>query len=274
VPRLRRGHWRLTPNVGQQLGIMNNRIIVTYLVVLHILLGIVLLKSDFLQYAQDYIGISTPQSEYPRFFPQKLRAHSRRDSNVPKQAVIFIGDSHVQELDVASIVKPSVNYGIRGDTTVGVLQRIPIYRSLKNASTVVIAIGINDMGRRSNDEIIFNLQAIDAQIPKNVPVVISAVLPVDEESRENWQGINSRITKLNLEILDWIKISTNHYFVDVGPQLIDEKGNLADKFHINDGLHLNSRGGAIWVQQLKEAIHIAQQAAAPYGAQSAPPGEP
>lgn len=239
------------------------------------LLGIVLLKSDFIQYAHDYIGISTPQSENPRFFPQKLRAHSRLDSNVPKHAVIFIGDSHVQELDVASIVKPSVNYGIRSDTTVGVLQRIPIYRSLKNASAVVIAIGINDMGLRSNDEIFFNLQAIDAQIPKNVPVVISAVLPVDEESSDKWQGINhNRITTLNLELKDWIENSTNHYFVDVGSQLIDEKGNLADKFHIGDGLHLNSRGGAIWVQQLKDAIHIAQQAAAPYGAQSAPPGEP
>jgi lysophospholipase L1-like esterase len=152
------------------------------------------------------------------------------------------------------------NYGIGSDTTFGVLQRLPAYKSIERASAVVIAIGVNDMKYRSNEDILHNYSVITDQIPKNIPVIFSAILPLDEEVREEWQGRNqNRIKRLNFKLEELTKISTNLFFVNAGQLLVDAKGNLADKFHDGDGIHLNSQGNAIWIQQLQKAIKNAQQ---------------
>lgn len=238
---------------------MKKLIIVAYIIAIHLFLGVVLLKSDFIHRIGHRLGIDTSQNEITGFSQQMLPFHSRMDGNVPNQSVIFIGDSITQGLCVAAVVNPSVNYGIGNDTTVGVLQRLPIYRSVEKASTIVIAIGINDMRFRSNEEILENFKAIADKFPNNVPLVFSALLPIDEDARDGWQGINNRrIREFNLKLKAWIDISANRFFVDAGPQLIDKNGNLEDEYYVNDGMHLNSRGNAIWIQKLREAIRNTQ----------------
>ena len=182
------------------------------------------------------------------------------DGNVPDNAVIFIGDSITQGLCVSAIATPSVNYGIGSDTTVGVIRRIPFYKSIERASVVVLAVGINDMKHRSNKEILKNYRTIVDLIPKRTPVIFSAVLPLDMKAREKWQGRSQdRIERLNssIEILSINK--NNLYFVDAGPLLMDGNGNLSDVYHNGDGVHLNSKGYSIWNNVLRTGIKKAQQ---------------
>ncbi len=68
----------------------------------------------------------------------------------PDKSVVFVGDSLTQSLYVDAVARPSVNYGIGGDTTVGVLGRLPEYRSILCASAVVMAIGVVYMKFRDN----------------------------------------------------------------------------------------------------------------------------
>jgi hypothetical protein len=138
---------------------MKRRIILVYVIAIHMLFGIVLIKSDFIQRVETKLGFVKPKIEITEHFHRMLRYHSRMDGNVPKQSVIFIGDSITQGLAVTAVINPSVNYGIGSDTTVGVLNRLPVYKSIEKASTVVIAIGVNDMEYRSNEEILRNLKA-------------------------------------------------------------------------------------------------------------------
>jgi lysophospholipase L1-like esterase len=153
-----------------------------------------------------------------------------------------------------------VNYGIGSDTTLGVLKRLPDYRSIDRASVVLLAIGINDMKRRSNDEILENYRLIIEKIPKTTPIVFSAVLPLDEESREERQGRNQdRIKLLNSSIQKLANTSSRVFFVDAGSLLVDASGNLADKFHDGDGVHLNSKGNEIWINALRDGIQRAQR---------------
>ena len=240
---------------------MKKRISVTYLIGVHILLAIVLLKNDFINKVQSELGIWQAGSphEITQHFHRMLRYHRRMDGNVPDGAVIFIGDSLTQGLCVSAIKSPSVNYGIGSDTTVGVLQRLPNYKSIERASAVVLAIGINDMKRRSNDEILENYRAIIEHLPKTTPVIFSAVLPLDEETRDEWQGRNQdRIKTLNSDLKHLVLARDNVFFVDAGPLLLDEAGNLADIYHDGDGVHLNSQGNAIWIDALRNGIEIAQ----------------
>jgi lysophospholipase L1-like esterase len=244
---------------------MKKRIVIAYVIGIHILLAIVLLKSDFIDRVQSRLGIqSIPlPPEITEHFHRMLRYHKRMDGNVPDGAVIFIGDSITQGLCVSGIASPSVNYGIGSDTTVGVLQRLPYYKSIERASAVVIAIGINDMRRRSNNDILENYRSIIELIPKTTPVVLSAVLPLDEEARAKCQGLNlDRIKSLNSRIEHLTSGSENLFFVDSGPLLVDESGNLADMYHDGDGVHLNSKGNAIWIDILRKGLQKAQQSAA------------
>ena len=242
---------------------MKKRLTITYILCIHLILGFVLFKSDFIQRVESKILFG--QYTKPKFtehFNAMLDYHSRMDGNMPDGAVVFIGDSHIQGLCVSAIVPSSVNYGIGGDTTAGVLQRLPNYKSIGRASAVVIAIGINDMKFRSNEEILHNYSAIAGQIPENIPVIFSAVLPIDEEARDDWQGRNQdRIRSLNSELENLTREYENYFFVDGGALLTDAQGNLADEFHDGDGLHLNSKGNAIWIQQLQMIIAISQQSA-------------
>ena len=102
------------------------------------------------------------------------------DPNVPSGSAIFIGDSITQGLCVSAVFTPSVNYGIGSDTTLGVLKRIPKYQSLNRASMVILEVGVNDLKRRKDEEILSNYSSILKLLPSHLSVIISGILPVNE----------------------------------------------------------------------------------------------
>lgn len=238
---------------------MKRRIIWGYVIIVHLLLGYVLLKSAFVQHVREHIGIAAPQAGVTEYYRQMLTIHSRMDGNVPDRSVIFIGDSCIQGLAVSAVANPSVNYGIGYDTTEGVLRRIPVYESIGRARAVVIAVGGNDMKLRSDEEILANMNAIFHRMSPVTPVIVSAILPRDEEVKGVPQGVNSRIRDLNSKLKGLSKESGNISFVDPSPMLVDGKGSLGDEFHAGDGVHLNSRGYSVWIKLLAQAIdHIGE----------------
>lgn len=118
-----------------------------YLLTVHALLIIVLLKSDFIDLVQNKLETcnhSVQSSELTPHYHRMLEYHKRMDGNVLTGSVIFFGDSITQGLCVSAVASHSVNYGIGSDTTFGVLERLKYYRSINRADVVVISIGVND----------------------------------------------------------------------------------------------------------------------------------
>lgn len=230
-----------------------------YVVGIHFVLGVVLIKSDFIPRAKAKLGFPADKIEITEHFHRMHTFHSRMDSNLPNQSVIFIGASNIQGLAVSAVTSPSVNYGIGGDTTAGVLKRLPTYKSINNAKAVVINIGGNDLKFRTDEVILSNIQSIAEHIPHKIPIIFCSIFPIDEDVRTSSRGrTNKRIKKLNSKIKFWTEKYDNIHYLDTGQTLIDANGNLADEFHIGDGLHLNSQGYDVWIQQLKVAINNAQ----------------
>lgn len=204
----------------------------------------------------DSLDLPEPQEgEFTEHYARMMRYHSRIDGNLPDRSVIFIGDSITQGLAVSAVATPCVNYGIGADTTVGVLHRISEYHSIQRSRAVVIAIGINDMRRRSDQEILAHIQRMPTLIPESVPVLFSAILPLDESYREQWVGWNeNRIEPLNDAIREWATHHDGIHFIDAGPDLVNADGNLAAAYHIGDGIHLSSEGNAVWIRNLRSAL--------------------
>jgi lysophospholipase L1-like esterase len=193
------------------------------------------------------------QPELSDYFHRLVRYHSRMDGNVPDGAVVFIGDSITQGLCVSAVAPLSVNYGIGSDTTVGVLNRLSTYQSVNRASVIVIEVGVNDLARRSDEEILRNYQAIADRLPAGKPVIFNAVMPLDEEVHP-WKGYNSRIKALNAGLKALCDKSARLHYVDIGPLLVDGKGNFADELHDGDGVHPNAKSNALWIAELRKKI--------------------
>jgi len=227
-----------------------------YIVSLHLVLVGVLWKSDFLDRLRLHFLGTLGGPEITDHYRRMLQLHSRSVDAVPTNSVIFIGDSLTQGLSVAAAHPLGVNYGISGDTTIGVLKRLPTYfPALRRAEGIVIAIGVNDFEYRSADAAIQNYIQIFDQLPQDCPVFISAILPIDLSlsgkfgGRKEWiQRFNAELKRLSEE-RDWVTFIDSSEVLDT-----DCDGNLDSVFHVGDGLHLNSAGNKVWAKKFSEVI--------------------
>lgn len=240
-----------------------NKIAACYLLGIHLFIGLMLLKSDFIGLVVSrFTDVVEGPPEITGFFERVVQYHARMDGNVPDGSVVFIGDSLTQGLCVTAVAPMSINYGIGGDTTVGVLQRLPNYHSLKRAGAIVVTIGNNDLAFRTNREIMRNYSAIIARLPRDIPVIFSPPIPYDEKADTQWSGRNQRVRALSKDLEILTRKSGNLHFVDVGPLLVDAEGNLADRYHDGDGTHLNAKGNEVWITLLRKTVEQAEYEAA------------
>jgi len=225
-----------------------------YLVALHVIVGVAVVKTDIIQRVQVKLGFEVMRPELTPHYEAMLAFHRRVDANLPAGSVLFIGDSLVQGLTVGAIHSQSVNFGIGQDTTLGVLNRIPHYRSIAKSKLIVLAVGVNDLKRRSDDEIIENYGKIVALIPHNIPILFSGIFPVDEV-KSNLIGYNARINRINRGLNKLCADSPRLYYFSMSDFIQDSHGELDDDYHIGDGMHLNSLANAAWISRLKALIN-------------------
>lgn len=201
---------------------------------------------------------AAPPTELTEVYYARVGHHALSLEQVPPRPLVLIGDSITQGLEAQHLDPNAVNYGINGDTTLGVRQRLSLYRPvLKQARAVVLAIGINDLRFRSNQELLTNYSAILASLPP-VPVLVSGILPVAEGARgsvDGLRGYNQRIQAVNQALKQELAGQARRHFVDHSASLDrDGDGQLDRQFHCGDGLHLNARGYDRWVQNLRQHL--------------------
>lgn len=201
---------------------------------------------------------SAPPEELTETYYGRVGRHALSLGQVSPRPLVLIGDSITQGLEAQRLDPNAVNYGINGDTTLGVRQRLSLYSPvLKQARAVVLAIGINDLRFRSNQELLTNYWAILATLPP-VPVLVSGILPVAEGAMGRvycLRGYNQRIQAVNQALKQGLAAQTGRRFVDHSASLgRDGDGQLDRQFHCGDGLHLNARGYDRWIQNLRQHL--------------------
>ncbi|THB63392.1 MAG: hypothetical protein D6B27_12370 [Gammaproteobacteria bacterium] len=155
--------------------------------------------------------------------------------------IFFIGDSIIQGLDNKTIHQNSENYGIGGDTTFGMLSRLPTIPNIFNADTALISIGINDFWFGSPSDIIFDTyDDIINFFPKSTKVLVNSIIPVDNKIPSLPK--NSLIDSTNKQIHELCSSFDNCKFCDSNSALKDNKNDLQQQFHIGDGVHLSNKG--------------------------------
>lgn len=200
------------------------------------------------------VSAQNADSDITAHYTRMMVYHRYMDGSVPDGAVLFIGDSITQGLCVAAVCDKAVNYGIGSDTTLGVLERLKDYSSMERAAAVVVAIGVNDLGKRDNEAILANYKKIIEAVPSDTPLLFSAVLPLDERVKQVKEDRNIRIRALNESLAALCADNPRVHVVECTPLLADGTGNLNPAYHVGDGVHLNTEGYARWITVLREKL--------------------
>lgn len=224
--------------------------LIAYLLLLHLLLGI-LLSGRGRRFVP---ALQSRDQELKRehFRSQMLTFHRRIDEMAEPGSVLFIGASGIQGMDVDQICEGALNFGIGGDTTEGVLQRLPTYFSLKSARAVVLSIGFNDLGISSDAEIIAHYQKILEAIPEHMPLLVCSLVEVNEEIVG--PGINKRVNRLNPILANLCVRRERTKFLDLNMALLVKFKSSHACYLESDGCHLNPEGRQTWVENVRNLL--------------------
>lgn len=181
----------------------------------------------------------------------------------------FIGDSITQgwETKGSSVwheyydKRKVINMGVSGDRTEHVLWRFQQGQldGIK-AKAAVVMIGTNNSNKRkdgteeySESDILEGVTAIVNEIRKRQPetkIILMAIFP----RSKTFSTQRGRILQVN-EALARLDNGKNIFYLDIGPQLIENDGSIAESM-MKDYLHPGEAGYRIWAkavdQKLKE----------------------
>lgn len=172
---------------------------------------------------------------------------SRRMQQVSGGATVFIGDSNTDGLATSQIATRSENLGIDGDSTRGVLKRLPLYRLGNN--TYIVAIGSNDCLSGESDGFAERYSNILDLLPDSSPVVASSIPPVKLSASSRTRRCGSLIVEMNQSIKSACEKRANCRFVNMTPLFAQ-----SEEITVADGVHLSPKGYEIWSKALRDTI--------------------
>jgi len=175
------------------------------------------------------------------------------DSAAPEGAVVLLGDSIFEGLDATAVVSGALNFGIAGDTSHTLLNRVGRYTSLAKAHVIFIEVGINDLVlHRTREDVAVNCRRILAALPKQPRLYLIGILPIDETAFAaaiGNQTTNTEIAQLNAAVGDLCRQRGNCILLQPFGA-----GDLPPQYHEGDGLHLSEAGYAVLTAAMRAAL--------------------
>jgi len=192
------------------------------------------------------------------YYQQKIIVFALAKAEYGK--VVFVGDSITDAWSTTGLLPGNVlNYGIAGDTSTGVLNRIEQIVNAK-PTKVLINIGINDLSFK-NLSVVNNYKNIVDRLIQVLPpqnIICCAVRPVNYllPTAKSIYSDNISIRALNQSILDICNstgctFEPQTYTVHVTPFVPDE---IMIVGHTSDGIHLSPLGYQMEYEVIKKYL--------------------
>ncbi|RPE83290.1 MULTISPECIES: GDSL-type esterase/lipase family protein [unclassified Curtobacterium] len=167
-----------------------------------------------------------------------------------RSPVLFLGDSITAQGSWDSWLpdEQTLNQGISGDTTDGVLARLDAVVA-EQPEVIVLLIGTNDFGnhRASAEHVVRNVETILITLRRELPgvrLLLVSVLPRQAEYTAKIEEANRHLRQF---------VATCHaQYLDAWPALADGD-HLGDRF-TDDGLHLTDEGYRAYLGELVPAL--------------------
>ncbi len=170
-------------------------------------------------------------------------------SSVPKNGILFLGDSITEEFPLGTYFpdSPIINRGIGGDSIDGVIARLELSAIQPRPAKLFLMIGINDIGADQSvaymrQKYIELFSLIQSGLPQT-QFYVQSLLPCTEE----WsKSMTDQVREIN-QFLQKICREKSIPFIDLYARFIDPKNYLNEGLS-RDGLHINTNGYNLWAQ--------------------------
>jgi lysophospholipase L1-like esterase len=180
----------------------------------------------------------------------------------PKQAILFVGSSSFRMWSNMQEMLPEytvINRGFGGSNLLDLKYYLHDIVFPYEPKQIIIYSGENDIAsdtvgaqevlQRFDD--VFKL--IRAEMPE-VPIVYVSIKP--SPSRERYMPVMRESNEL---IKTYLKDQPNTTYVDVYKPMLQKNGKPRTDIFIQDNLHMNEKGYAIWVKALKPHLAKSKQ---------------
>ena len=191
-------------------------------------------------------------------FEEEIDEFRRSDSvSFPKKgSILFVGSSSFRlwktlETDFAKY--SVINRGFGGSSLPDVIRYADQIIFPYEPKQVVIYCGENDIaGGASADDVFSRFKTLFTLIREKLPKTnITFVSMKPSPSRYKFFG---EIRKGNNLIRDFLKSQKNTAYVDVFTPMLRKDGRPDESLFVEDMLHMNGKGYAIWVKALKPSL--------------------
>jgi lysophospholipase L1-like esterase len=174
--------------------------------------------------------------------------------------LILLGDSMMAYFPTKAfdLEDQLLNFGIPGDTSIGVLKRVHQVIKL-NPKYVILNIGLNDfvLTDLSIEESLKNILEIRHQILEGCPdtlVYVTSLTPINQKDFKDQTYLLNRDKEDAVKLNQLLKSKIDErFFINIYDELIDDQGDLNIDF-TRDGIHLNQRGYKIYLRMIKNIL--------------------
>lgn len=199
----------------------------------------------FFKFKQDHAGLYQHRKNQFELLPPK------------PGALVFLGDSQIQEAEWAELLGdslPVLNRGIAGDHLEGLQNRLSTVMAT-HPRKIFLEIGINDLlfGKKI-PEIAASYEKTVELIQQSDPstqIIVHSILPVNNSIK--YLGIDNATIRAANVALAQMAARKGLPFVDLYGALSDEQGNL-NAVYTEDGLHLNGKAYLIWKTSIEQFL--------------------
>ena len=174
--------------------------------------------------------------------------HYYKNSQIKQRRNFALGDSLIQAIDEDGLYSNVTNWGVGHSTSHDLHKKVSNLSSLKNADTIFILIGINDIHRGIPiPTVIENIKQIVDELRLSKKIVLVSLLPVGIDRKTSVQ-IMAKIKNLNSAIKNLSASHKNAKYLDAHCLFTNRKGFLNSTFDRGDGLHLNAVGNKLLLE--------------------------
>jgi lysophospholipase L1-like esterase len=192
-----------------------------------------------------------PAPAAPPFWNDMVRFKKLDETNKPQSgAILFVGSSSFTKwTDVQTYFPeyPIINRGFGGSTLVDVIRYAYDVILPYQPKQVIIYCGENDVAsgqKPSANEVVTRFKTLYGIIRQNLPnATIDFVSLKPSPSRT--QHFNT-MKEVNKQIAAFLKKEKKAHFINVFDAMLDSEGKPMENIFLEDRLHMNAAGYAIW----------------------------
>lgn len=209
-----------------------------YIALLHAAVVALVVQFDVLPKAIERIQMELARRRHAKIM--------ERYNKVIDRPVVLLGDSNIW---LFGPTPHSVNFGVSGEVTEGLLRSMPRYApSVRKAGAVLLMIGINDLWAHKTNGLAERFGRIASAVPADVPLVWNSIVPA-----EDFRIDPADIKAANAAIAALCRARSGCTYVDTWSFLAKDGKQIPGLFRA-DGVHLSAEGYKQWSAALRGAL--------------------